>query len=40
MEEDGQGEIERTIGLVGATTIGTGIMIGAGIFVFPGLAVG
>ncbi|ERG92576.1 MAG: amino acid transporter [Haloquadratum walsbyi J07HQW1] len=34
------GEIQRTIGLLGATTIGTGIMIGAGIFVFPGLAVG
>ena len=41
-ESDGgdEGEIERTIGLLGATTIGTGIMIGAGIFVFPGLAVG
>ena len=37
--DDGEGELERTIGLLGATTIGTGIMIGAGIFVFPGLAV-
>lgn len=37
---DAGGELDRTIGLVGATTIGTGIMIGAGIFVFPGLAAG
>ncbi|MFW5922291.1 MAG: APC family permease, partial [Halodesulfurarchaeum sp.] len=29
---------ERTIGLVGGLTIGIGTMIGAGIFVFPGLA--
>ncbi len=34
------GELERTVGLVGAVTIGTGTMIGAGIFVFPGLAAG
>ncbi len=33
-------ELERTIGLKGALTIGIGTMIGAGIFVFPGLAVG
>ena len=38
--ETEEGELDRTIGLVGATTIGTGIMIGAGIFVFPGLAAG
>lgn len=31
-------ELERTIGLVGGLTIGIGTMIGAGIFVFPGLA--
>lgn len=35
-----EGSLERTIGLAGAVTIGTGIMIGAGIFVFPGLAAG
>jgi amino acid transporter len=33
-------ELDRTIGLAGAVTIGTGTMIGAGIFVFPGLAAG
>ena len=33
-----EGELERTIGLAGALTIGIGTMIGAGIFVFPGLA--
>ncbi len=33
------GELDRTIGLLGATTIGVGTMIGAGIFVFPGLAI-
>ena len=36
----GEGELDRTIGLAGAMTIGTGTMIGAGIFVFPGLAAG
>ena len=33
-------ELERTIGLVGGLAIGIGTMIGAGIFVFPGLAAG
>ncbi|MFP4529997.1 MAG: APC family permease [Halodesulfurarchaeum sp.] len=37
-DDQGQGELERTIGLVGGLTIGIGTMIGAGIFVFPGLA--
>ncbi|MFA9516440.1 APC family permease [Halopenitus sp. H-Gu1] len=32
------GELERTIGLVGGLAIGIGTMVGAGIFVFPGLA--
>ena len=31
-------ELERTIGLTGGLAIGIGTMIGAGIFVFPGLA--
>ena len=31
-------ELERTLGLVGGLSIGIGTMIGAGIFVFPGLA--
>lgn len=31
-------ELERTLGLVGGLAIGVGTMIGAGIFVFPGLA--
>lgn len=36
--DQGEGELERTIGLVGGLAIGIGTMIGAGIFVFPGLA--
>jgi len=39
-DSGGDGELDRTIGLAGAVTIGTGTMIGAGIFVFPGLAAG
>ncbi|MDS0258984.1 APC family permease [Haloarcula sp. S1CR25-12] len=35
---DEETELERTIGLVGGLAIGIGTMIGAGIFVFPGLA--
>ena len=33
-------ELERTLGLTQALAIGTGTMVGAGIFVFPGLAAG
>ncbi len=33
-------ELERTLGLTGGLAIGIGTMIGAGIFVFPGLAGG
>ncbi len=33
-------ELERTLGLVGGLAIGVGTMIGAGIFVFPGIAAG
>ena len=33
-----EAELERTIGLTGGLAIGIGTMIGAGIFVFPGLA--
>jgi len=39
VQEEGV-ELERTIGLMGGLTIGIGTMIGAGIFVFPGLAAG
>ncbi len=35
-----QEELERTLGLVPALAIGTGTMVGAGIFMFPGLAAG
>ncbi|WP_263834488.1 APC family permease [Salinibacter sp.] len=35
-----QNELERTLGLLPALAIGTGTMVGAGIFVFPGLAAG
>lgn len=38
VDEDVQ--LERTIGLTGGLAIGIGTMIGAGIFVFPGLAAG
>jgi len=38
--ETEQRELERTLGLVPALAIGTGTMVGAGIFVFPGLAAG
>lgn len=34
-----RGRLERTLGLKEALTIGLGTMVGAGIFVFPGLAV-
>jgi amino acid transporter len=33
-------DLERSLGLLAATTIGVGTMIGAGIFVFPGIAAG
>ncbi|MFC3476171.1 APC family permease [Halobacterium litoreum] len=33
-------QLERSIGLAGALSIGVGTMIGAGIFVFPGIAAG
>jgi len=33
-------KLKRTIGLISATSIGLGAMLGAGIFVFPGLAGG
>ena len=36
----GDTELERTLGLTGGLAIGIGTMIGAGIFVFPGLAAG
>jgi amino acid transporter len=34
------GKLERTLGLPAALTIGIGTMVGAGIFVFPGIAAG
>lgn len=34
------GRLERTLGLPTALTIGIGTMVGAGIFVFPGIAAG
>ena len=37
---DDEVELERTLGLSGGLAIGIGTMIGAGIFVFPGLAAG
>ncbi|WP_435146086.1 APC family permease [Halobaculum sp. P14] len=37
---EGGVQLERTIGLVGGLAIGVGTMIGAGIFVFPGIAAG
>ncbi|XGI84596.1 APC family permease [Halorutilales archaeon Cl-col2-1] len=37
---DDQRELERTLSLGGALAIGVGTMVGAGIFVFPGLAAG
>ncbi|SFG11321.1 Amino acid transporter [Halopelagius inordinatus] len=33
-------ELERTIGVTGGIAIGVGTMVGAGIFVFPGIAAG
>lgn len=39
-ESNSDGQLERTLGLVGASTIGLGTMVGAGIFVFPGMAAG
>jgi APA family basic amino acid/polyamine antiporter len=39
VHDDGT-ELERTLGLKGGLAIGVGTMIGAGIFVFPGIAAG
>lgn len=38
--KDSKSELSRTIGLSAATSIGVGTMVGAGIFVFPGIAGG
>jgi amino acid transporter len=39
--DDAEGvQLERSIGLIGGLAIGVGTMVGAGIFVFPGLAAG
>ncbi|WP_276247334.1 amino acid permease [Haladaptatus sp. YSMS36] len=35
---DGSGELERTLGFLEAMTLGGGTMIGAGIFILPGIA--
>lgn len=37
---DNESSLERSLGLLEAMTIGVGTMIGAGIFVFPGIAAG
>ncbi|MFB6356794.1 MAG: APC family permease [bacterium] len=39
-EANGDEQLERSLGLLGALAIGIGTMIGAGIFVFPGIAAG
>ena len=39
-ERSGRPELERSLGLGAATSVGLGTMIGAGIFVFPGIASG
>lgn len=38
--QPGQQSLNRTMGLTAATSIGVGTMVGAGIFVFPGIAGG
>jgi amino acid transporter/nucleotide-binding universal stress UspA family protein len=38
MTDDGGGELERNIGFLEAMTLGGGTMIGAGIFILPGIA--
>jgi amino acid transporter len=40
VDEAEQVRLERTIGLTGGLAIGVGTMVGAGIFVFPGIAAG
>ena len=39
-EDSQSGKLERTLGLPAALAIGVGTMVGAGIFVFPGIAAG